>query len=81
MCLAVPVRVEKVEGDTATVELGGNRYEVCTVMTPEVQPGDWVLVHAGYAITRLDPAEAAETFEIIARTQQRSSEQQEATDA
>ncbi|RKY69136.1 MAG: hydrogenase assembly protein HypC, partial [Candidatus Latescibacterota bacterium] len=55
--------------------------EVCTVMVPEVQPGDWVLVHAGYAITRLDPAEAAETFEIIARTQQRSSEREEATDA
>ena len=65
MCLAVPARIEAIDGDTATVSLSGTRLDVVIAMTPEAKVGDYVLVHAGYAITLLDPREARETFEIL----------------
>jgi len=65
MCLAVPARIEAIDGDTATVSLRGTRLEVVIAMTPEAQVGDYVLVHAGYAITLLDEQEARETFEVL----------------
>ena len=65
MCLAVPAKIEAIEGETATVFLSGTRLDVVTSMTPEAKVGDYVLVHAGYAITLLDEQEARETFEIL----------------
>ncbi len=65
MCLAVPVQIETMEGERATVALGGSRTEVSLALVPEATVGDWVLLHAGYAITQLDPAEARETYELL----------------
>ncbi len=65
MCLAIPGLIDKLDGERAEVVIGSNRYEVCTVLTPEVQQGDYVLVHAGYSITRLEPEEAKETFALL----------------
>jgi hydrogenase expression/formation protein HypC len=72
MCLAVPGKVIKIredgEGPTGrigTVDLQGNQLEASLAMTPEAGVGDWVLVHAGYAISVLDEAEARDTWEYI----------------
>jgi hydrogenase expression/formation protein HypC len=63
MCLGVPGRlVERVEPigglDYGVVEFGGLRRRVCVACVPEAATGDYVIVHAGIAISRLDPAEA-----------------------
>ena len=65
MCLAVPAKIVQLEGTNATADLHGNRVQISTMLTPEVQLGDWVLVHAGFAIQQLDEAAAAETFAIL----------------
>ena len=66
MCLAVPLKIEKIEGTQATVALGGNEMTVSLLVVPEAKLGDWVLVHAGMAITVLDEAQARETYDILA---------------
>ena len=65
MCLAVPGKIIEQSGEEATVDLQGNRLKVSTALTPEAVVGDWVLVHAGFAITQLDEAEARETWEYL----------------
>jgi len=65
MCLAVPGRVVECRGDEAVVDFQGNTLTVSKVLTPEVAPGDWVLVHAGFAITQLDEADARETWDYL----------------
>ncbi len=65
MCLAVPAKVVQQTGDEATVDLQGSTLKISTVLTPEVAVGDWVLVHAGFAITRLDEAAALETWDYL----------------
>ena len=65
MCLAVPAKIESIDGEKATVSLTGTRLDVVISMTPEAKVGDYVLVHAGYAITLLDEQEARETFEVL----------------
>lgn len=68
MCLAVPGKIVGVQEGNATVDLLGNRLAVNTVMTPGVTVGEWVLVHAGFAITTIEEREALETWEYL-RTQ------------
>jgi len=65
MCLAVPALVKEINGDKATVELEGVTLEVSIMFTPEVKPGDYVIVHAGYTIAVMDEKEAEETIEIL----------------
>ena len=65
MCLAVPAKIVDLVETTATADLHGNRISISTLLVPEVTVGDWVLVHAGFAIQRLDQAEAEETFAIL----------------
>ena len=69
MCLGVPGRVIKVaaagriSGEAiATVDFQGSQVEVSLALVPEAREQDWVLVHAGFALTRLDEHEAAETW-------------------
>lgn len=65
MCLAIPVRVVAVEGNVATAEAGGARIKARLDALPEpVGVGDYILVHAGFAIRRLDPADAEETLRL-----------------
>jgi hydrogenase expression/formation protein HypC len=67
MCLALPVRVvELKEGDMAVVDLGGVRKEISVALVDGVAEGDYVILHVGYALTRLDPAEAERTLETFA---------------
>lgn len=65
MCLAVPVEVVSIEGDEAEVESGGVRRRVSIMLTPEVQVGDYVLLHTGYAIGVVNQAEAQETLRLL----------------
>ena len=67
MCLAVPMRVTAVEGDEVTVELHGVRQKARADLLDEVAVGDHVIVHAGYAITVLDQAEAEATLTLFAQ--------------
>lgn len=68
MCLAVPVKIESIEGKKAVVNLEGNRMNVLLGVTSGAKVGDWVLVHAGVAITVLDPKEAKETYDLLRGT-------------
>jgi hydrogenase expression/formation protein HypC len=70
MCLAVPGKVLSVEGDDpmlrmAKVDFCGIKRDVSLAFTPEVQAGDYVLVHVGFALNRVDPEEAARTYEYL----------------
>ena len=66
MCLAVPVRVvEKDDDGWAQVEVAGLRRRVSLQLVPEAAVGDYVLLHAGYAIARVDEDEAAETLRLL----------------
>ena len=71
MCLAIPGKVLTIAGDdpltrTARVDFGGVVKEINLAFTPEARPGDYVLVHVGFAITLIDEAEANRVFEILA---------------
>ena len=66
MCVAVPMKVVSREGDRAVGLLGDTRREVGLALLPDVEVGDYVIVHAGYAIQRLDEEEARRTLELIA---------------
>jgi hydrogenase expression/formation protein HypC len=65
MCLAVPGQIVESSGDEAVVDLQGNRLKISTLLTPEVRLGDWVLVHAGFAITQIEEADALETWDYL----------------
>ena len=65
MCLAIPGRIERVlEGDlrTGTVSFGGISKDVCLALVPEAGVGDYVIVHVGFAISKVDEAAAQETL-------------------
>ena len=66
MCLAIPGKVETVEGRTALVDFGGVKREavIDLMETGAVKPGTWVLVHTGFVIQVLDEKEALETLEL-----------------
>ena len=69
MCLAVPMVVtEIIDGDTATVTLDGVSTQVSIALTPDVQPGDFVIVHVGFALEVLDADAARQTLELMARS-------------
>lgn len=65
MCLAVPAQVIETNGDEAVVDLQGSTLKISKVLTPEVDVGSWVLVHAGFSISELDEAEARETWDYL----------------
>jgi len=71
MCLAVPARVLTIDTATesAVVELSGIRTEVSTALLEAVNPGDYVLVHVGFALQRLDMMEAERTLALFAELQ------------
>lgn len=58
--------IQSVNGQTAHVEIGGVMREISLALTPEAQVGDYVIVHAGFAIGILDKQEAQETLRILA---------------
>jgi hydrogenase expression/formation protein HypC len=67
MCLAVPCRIVRMDTpDSAVVDVGGVRKAVSLALVDGVGPGDYVIVHVGYALARLDPEAAAATLAAMA---------------
>lgn len=67
MCLAIPVRVvEMLDGDQALVDVGGVRKEISLALVDGIAVGDYVILHVGYAIQKLDPEEAEKTLALFA---------------
>jgi len=65
MCLAIPMKIRRIKGEFAEVEAGRLTRTINIQMLPAVKVGDYVLVHAGFAIQRIDPARAKETLQLI----------------
>ena len=70
MCLGIPGKVESIRGDdpltrTGMVNFGGIVKEVCLAYVPEAAPGDYVIVHVGFAISTLSEEEANQVFEYL----------------
>jgi len=65
VCLAVPAKLVSRSDRAAIADLHGNRVEISTVLVPDVAIGDWVLVHAGFAIQRLSDQEAQKTWSVL----------------
>ncbi len=70
MCLGVPGKVETVEPNelgmtTGIVNFAGIRKQVCLAYVPDVAPGEYVVVHVGFAISKIAEAEALEVFEVL----------------
>jgi hydrogenase expression/formation protein HypC len=73
MCLAIPARVAEIlAGDQAVVDLGGVRKDISLALVDGVQVGDYVIVHVGYALNKLDPEEAERTLALFAEMAQAS---------
>lgn len=65
MCLAIPMKIKKMDGDFAQVESGRLIRMVNIQMLPDIKEGDYVIVHAGFAIQKIDPKKAKETLRLI----------------
>lgn len=66
MCLAIPARIKKVEASgLGTVDYLGSEVAVSFALLPQAKKGDWVIVHAGFAISILDKKEARETLKLF----------------
>ncbi|MBP7864437.1 MAG: HypC/HybG/HupF family hydrogenase formation chaperone [Acidobacteria bacterium] len=78
MCLAVPMRIESIEGMSGLAEIGGVRQDVSLAILPDTRVGDYVIVHAGFAIERLDEEEALRTLEAFRELEDRMAEDADA---
>ena len=65
MCLAVPMKLVNKEGNVGVAELSGVKREVRLDVLPDAKVGDFVIIHAGFAIQRLDEEEAQETLSLF----------------
>jgi len=65
MCLAVPMRVAEIDESTAICEVDGVRREASLMLLDQVEVGDYVLLHAGFAIEKIDPEEAEKTLAVF----------------
>ncbi len=64
MCLAIPAKIENVKGRDALADFGGIKKTISVAMLPGCTVGDYVIVHAGYAISKMDEKEALEDIEL-----------------
>jgi hydrogenase expression/formation protein HypC len=65
MCLGIPARILKIEGSFADVEVGGIKKRISLDLVDDVKVGDYVILHAGFAIQRLDEDDAKETLSLL----------------
>lgn len=69
MCLAIPALITEIGDDQlARVDMGGVSKEISLALLDDCAVGDWVIVHVGYALHKLDPAEAEKTLQLFAET-------------
>ena len=69
MCLAIPMKILKMEGDRAIVSSGGVHRSIGIGFLNNPKIGDYVIVHAGFAIEKLDPVKAEETLKLLEEIQ------------
>jgi hydrogenase expression/formation protein HypC len=68
MCLAIPVRVETLlKDEQAVVDLNGVKTTISLALVENVSVGDFIILHVGYALNKLDPEEAEETLKLFAQ--------------
>jgi hydrogenase expression/formation protein HypC len=65
MCLGIPGRVIEIEKNVAKVDVGGLVRDISIELCPEVSVGEYVLIHTGFAIQKVDEKEAEETLELL----------------
>jgi len=65
MCIAVPMKVVEIKDDMGVVENRGIKREVGIMLLDDLKINDWVLIHAGFAISKLAPEEAEETLRLL----------------
>jgi len=70
MCLAVPGKVLERQDMLATIEVGGVTRKISLMLLPEAQVGDFVLIHAGFAVQRIDEEEAEKTLALFRELEQ-----------
>ena len=75
MCLAIPGKIASISGDdplmrTGKVDFGGILKEISLAYVPEAQVGDYVIVHVGFALSRVDEAEAQQIFQYLREMQE-----------
>jgi hydrogenase expression/formation protein HypC len=65
MCLAIPMRIKSINGEFAQVETGRLKHNINIQLLSSLKIGDYVIVHAGFAIKKLDPEKAKETLRLL----------------
>jgi hydrogenase expression/formation protein HypC len=65
MCLAIPAKVISVDGSVALVAIEDVEYKASLLLLDDVKSGDFIMLHAGFAIEKVDPEEAAETLRLL----------------
>jgi len=65
MCLGIPSKIVSIDGDNAIVSVGGTRVEASLQLLTDIQVGDYVLLHTGFAIEKISPEEAEETLKLL----------------
>lgn len=68
MCLAIPAKIEKIDDGKAEVDIRGLKKRIGLALLPDAEVGEFVLVHAGFAIQRIDPDEAEQTYRLLEET-------------
>ena len=68
MCLAIPAKIIEIENDMGLVDMEGTRRRVSLLLQEDARVGDYVIVHAGFAIHRIDEEEALESLRILRET-------------
>lgn len=65
MCLAIPAQILSIEGSAAQLDMAGNRLSADISLVPDAAVGDYVMVHAGFAMQKYDEDEALKTLELL----------------
>ncbi|EAR61959.1 HypC/HybG/HupF family hydrogenase formation chaperone [Neptuniibacter caesariensis] len=76
MCLAIPVKIEEIiDAETAIADIGGVRKEINVALITDLSVGDYVIMHVGYALNKIDPEEAEKTLALFAELDELSQQQ------
>lgn len=65
MCLAIPAKITKIDNSMGTIDMEGTQREVSLLLLEDAKIGDYVIVHAGFAIHKIDEAEARESLKVL----------------
>jgi hydrogenase expression/formation protein HypC len=79
MCLAIPSKIVKLENGIATIDVDGVRRTASMLLLEDARVGEWVIVHAGFAIQKLDEEGALETIRLLKETVSLIEEKQKST--